>query len=176
MVSHWSLSDSNPPQVSKTHPSILANLNNAVVWIVCNCPLIFKSSSPCINPLVTVPSAPITIGITITFMLHSFYSSLAKLRYLSLFSLSFSFTLFSKFFFLKLSLGLIIWPKLNHSFVSKSQRILCISFSSMDSEVCIYHLFVWSNFNLLHNSLWITFSTQSYTLFELIYCIHLLYE
>ena len=40
-----------------------------------------------------VPSAPITIDITVTFMLHSFFSSLAKSKYLSLFSLSFSFTL-----------------------------------------------------------------------------------
>ena len=35
-------------------------------------PLISKSSNPCINPLVTVPSAPITVGITVTFMFHSF--------------------------------------------------------------------------------------------------------
>ena len=35
-------------------------------------PLILMSSSSCINPLVTVPSSPITIGITVTFMFHSF--------------------------------------------------------------------------------------------------------
>ena len=45
--------------------------------------------------------------------------------------------------------------------ISKFQRILCISFSRTDSESCIYHLFVWLNLNFLHNSLWITFSTQS---------------
>ena len=44
--------------------------------------------------------------------------------------------------------------------ISKSQRILCVSFSRMDSRLCIYHLFVWSNLNFLHNSQWITFSTQ----------------
>ena len=27
--------------------------------------------------------------------------------------------------------------------------------------MCIYHLFVWSNLNFLHNSRWITFPTQS---------------
>ena len=27
----------------------------------------------------------------------------------------------------------------------KSQRILCVSFSRMNSWLCIYHLFVWSN-------------------------------
>ena len=40
--------------------------------MVSTCPLIFKSSHSCTNPLVTVPSAPITIGITITFMFHCF--------------------------------------------------------------------------------------------------------
>ena len=34
MVFHWSLSDSKSPQVSRTLLSILAVLNNAVVWIV----------------------------------------------------------------------------------------------------------------------------------------------
>ena len=33
--------------------------------------------------------------------------------------------------------------------------------SRTDSGLCIYHLFVWSNFNFLHNSRWITFPTQS---------------
>ena len=39
--------------------------------------------------------APITIGIIITFMFHSFFNSQAKSRYLSLFSHSFTFTLWS---------------------------------------------------------------------------------
>ena len=56
-------------------------------------PRISKSFSLCTNPLLTVLSASITIGITITFIFHSFFSSLARSRYLSLFSLSFSFTL-----------------------------------------------------------------------------------
>ena len=34
MVSHWSLSDSKFPQVSRTLLSILTDLNNAVVWTV----------------------------------------------------------------------------------------------------------------------------------------------
>ena len=45
--------------------------------------------------------------------------------------------------------------------ISKSQRSLCISFSWTDSGVYIYHLFVWSNCNLLHNSHWIIFATQT---------------
>ena len=95
MVSHWILSDSKSPQVSRTLFSILADLNNAVVRMVSNCPIISKSSNPCINPLVTVPRAPITIGINITFTFHSFFNSQARSRYLSFFLLSFNFTLWS---------------------------------------------------------------------------------
>ena len=40
--------------------------------MVSNPPLIFNSSSLCTNHLVTVLSAPITFGITIIFMVHSF--------------------------------------------------------------------------------------------------------
>ena len=45
--------------------------------------------------------------------------------------------------------------------IPKSQRILFVSFSSTDSGLCMYHLIAESNFNLLHISQWITFSTQS---------------
>ena len=45
--------------------------------------------------------------------------------------------------------------------ISKSQRSLCVSFSRTYSGLCIYHLFVWSNFKFLHNSQWITLPTQS---------------
>ena len=45
--------------------SILADLNNPVVWVVSTHPLISKSPSPCTNPLVTVPGARITIGIVV---------------------------------------------------------------------------------------------------------------
>ena len=34
MVSHWSLSDSKSPQIPRTVFNVLANLNNAVVWMV----------------------------------------------------------------------------------------------------------------------------------------------
>ena len=82
MVSDWSL---------RALLSILADLYNAVVWMVFTCPLIFKSS----NPLVMVTRAPITIGITITFRFHSFFNSLVWSRYLTFFLLSFNFTFWS---------------------------------------------------------------------------------
>ena len=72
MVFHWSLSDSNSPQVSRTLLSILADLNNVVVWMVSTCPLISKSSSPFTKPLGIIPSALITTGITVNFMFPSF--------------------------------------------------------------------------------------------------------
>ena len=78
MVFHLSLSDSKSPQVSKTFLSILAALNNAVIWMVSTCPFISQTSSAFTNPWGIVPSAPITIGITVTFMFHSFGQSSRK--------------------------------------------------------------------------------------------------
>ena len=78
MVFHGRLSDSKSPQVSKTLLSILADLKNAVVWIVSSRSLISKSSSSSTNPLVTVLCASITIGITVTFMFHIFFISLVR--------------------------------------------------------------------------------------------------
>ena len=75
MVFLLSLIDSKFPQVFRTLLSILADLQNAVVCMVSTRPLITKSSSPCINPLVSVPNAPIIIGITVTFMFHCSFSS-----------------------------------------------------------------------------------------------------
>ena len=125
---------------------------------------IFKSSSPFTNLLLSVSRAPITIGINITFMFHNFFNSLARSKYLSFFSLSFISTLWSDgtvkstilqvlFFFLLIiirsgRLTEIWW----FVFISKSQMSLCVSFSRGDSGLCIYHLFVWSNFNFLHIS------------------------
>ena len=45
--------------------------------------------------------------------------------------------------------------------ILKFPRILYVSFCRTHSELYIYHLFVWSNFDFLHNSQWITFPTQS---------------
>ena len=95
MLHCWSLRDSKSSQVSRILLRILADLINAVVWMISTRSLISKSSSPFNNPLVTVPRAPITIGINVTFMFHIFFNSLARSRYLYFFSLSFNFTLWS---------------------------------------------------------------------------------
>ena len=95
MVFRWSLSNSKSPRVSRTLLSILTVFNNAVVRMVSTRPPISKSSRPFNNLIVTVPKAPITIGTIVTLMFHSFFNSLAKSRYLSFFSDSFSFILWS---------------------------------------------------------------------------------
>ena len=84
MVFHWSLSDSKYPQVSRTLLSILAVLNNAVVWMVSARPPPSESYSPFNHPLVTVPKAPITIGIIVTLMFHSFFQFPSKVEVLIL--------------------------------------------------------------------------------------------
>ena len=72
-------------QVSWTLLGILADLNNAVVWIILILALISSSSRPLSKPLRTVPSARTTIGITVTFMFYSCFSYLARSKYLSIF-------------------------------------------------------------------------------------------
>ena len=156
-ATYWSLSDCKFPQVSRTLLRILADLINAVIWMVSTCLLVSKSSSS----LVTIPIAPITIGITVTFMFHSFFGfflfcSLARSRYLSLFAffqfypfvrqkgkVHYSAVYFIYLFLLTIPrsgrLAEIRWSV----YFSKSQRILCVSFSRTDSGLCIYHLFVW---------------------------------
>ena len=96
MVSPWGLSCSMSPQVSRTLLNILVDPNNAVIWMVSTRLLISKSSSLSTNHLVTVLRVPVTIGITVTFMFHGcffFSRSLARYRYISLFYLASSFTL-----------------------------------------------------------------------------------
>ena len=120
-----------------------------------------KFSRPFNNHLVTVPKVPITISIIVTFMFHSFFNSLA--RYLSLFSHSFSFILWSAgtakstiqlvlfFLFIIIRFGLLAKIRWSVS-MSKSHRSLCVSFSRTGAGLCKYHLFVYSNFSFLHIS------------------------
>ena len=183
MVFHWSLSNSKSPQVSRTRLRILAILSNAVVWIVSTRLPTSKSSRPFRNPLVIVPKAPITIGTIVTFMFHSFFNSLARSRYLSFFSDLFcgplgqqsqQFCKFSFFLLIIIRSGLLAGIRWSVCML-KSHRSLCVSFSRTGAGLCIYHLFVWSNWNFLHISQWITLPIQlCLTLFLLLLLLLLL--
>ena len=147
-------------------------------------PLISTSSIPFTNSLVIAPSAIITIGITIPFMFHSFFLFSSKVYVLiSLFTffqfypvvcLDGKVHYWQGLFSCWLSLGFVDLAKIRWSIcISKSQRTFCISFSWMDSGLCIYHLFIWSNF--LHNSQLITFPTLlSLVLYS--FCANLLHS
>ena len=76
MVFHWSLNDSKSPQVSRILLSILAVHNNAGVWMVSTRLPNSKSSCHFDNLLVTVPNAPITIGIIVTWMCSTVFFSI----------------------------------------------------------------------------------------------------
>ena len=114
-------------------------------WLV-----IFELSNLCKNLWVTVDNAQITVGITILFMFHSFFSSsLAWSKYLPL--LFFFFQVYSvisrkgKVHYLAGSLYLLLTITMcgrmaeNKWYVcfSKSKRILCVPFSWMDFGLCI---------------------------------------
>ena len=98
--------DSNSLQVSRILLSILANPNNALIYMVSNL-LIYNYSNLFFKPLGTVFSPPSRIGITISFMFHRFFSSLARSRYLYIFSFSSS----SFFIFILQSTGIANFTK-----------------------------------------------------------------
>ena len=137
------------PQVSRTLLSILPGLNNVVIWMVSTCPLISKYSTSFINPLVIVPRALITIGINVTFMFHSFFQFPSKV---DIFFLLFTFFQFysvvsrdskvldfaSSLFFVDYYTGLVIWPRLDDSFVSQNSIVVCVSHSPGQMLGCAY--------------------------------------
>ena len=129
MVFHWGLTNCKSSQIPELFSVFwpISSQYPSRVWIVSTRPLISKSSSSCINHLTTVPRAPITIGISITFMVHSFFNSLARFRYLSFFFVFFQFysviswtakpIIRQILFFCWLLQGLVVWPWLDDSFV-----------------------------------------------------------
>ena len=143
MVFHWSLSDTKSSQVSRTLLSILADLY-AVAWMASACPLIANSSSPFTSRLGMVPSAPITIGMTVNFMFHCFFLVLQQCLTIYLFFAFFWFysevfrngeVHYSADYFFLLTItrsgrfAEIRW----YVCISKSQRRFCVSFYRTDS-------------------------------------------
>ena len=105
-------------------------------------------------------------------MFHSFFNSLERSRYLSFFSLPFNFiqrsaeiaksTILQVLYFFLIIIRSDLLAEIRWSVcMSKSHRSLCVSFSWTDAWLCIYHLFVKSNFNFLHISQRISLATQS---------------
>ena len=153
MVFHWIFSDSKTPQVSRTLLSILAYLNNVAVWMVSTRPLFSKPPSPFINPLVTVPRAPIIIGKNVTLHVLQFFQFPSKVK---VFILLFS---FFQFFLLRSARIKKIHNSANSLFlliitrpgrlaeirwsacISEFQRILCVSFSWTNSSLCIKKIY-----------------------------------
>ena len=134
------------------------------------CSLIFNSSNPHSKPLGTVPGAPITIGITITFMFHNFFNFLARSKHLFLFSLSLFFIMWSAgtvkstirqvLIFLSIITKSGLLARIKGSVSFSKYSILWVSFSRMDSGLCTYSLEAGSDFYFLHSSQWIPFPTQ----------------
>ena len=152
-------SESKSFQDTRTIRSIFADLNIAVVWIVSL--LLFISNSPSLfsKPLGTVPSWPTKIGNTVILMLHRFFGTLATSKnffivsfyflFNLLFAVTVKFTRWHLLFHCKLSQYLVFWP------VFYGYHLWT------DYVLYIYHLLVLSNFDLLHNSLLITFPMLS---------------
>ena len=93
LVFYWNLKYGKSLQVSKTLLRILADLNNAVVWIsLIFCP-ISNWFSFFFQNFEKRSSAPVTTGITVNFIFGSFSRSLARSKYFSIFPFSFCLTL-----------------------------------------------------------------------------------
>ena len=183
MIFHWKWSGSKSPQVSRTLLSILSVFNYAVVWMVSTRPPTSKSSRPFNNHLVTVPKAPITIGIIVTFLFQ--FSGKVKVL-ISLFTFFQFYSVVSRdskvdnlayfLFFLLIIIRSGLRAEIRWSFcISKSHRGLCVSFSRTGVGLCIYHLLAWSNLNFSHIFQWITLPTQS-CLALYFFCANLLHS
>ena len=140
VVFHWSLSVGKSREGSRTRFSILADLSNAFVWIVSILPLISISSCPFSRLLGIFPSTPTTINITLKLMFLNVFNSLARSKYFPIFSLSSISTVWPvgtaksiKQQFFLLTLGLVFCKIRASVCISKSQRILWVSFSRADS-------------------------------------------
>ena len=125
--------------------------------------VISKSSSPFINPLMTVPRAPIAVGIivpscstvsSIPYQGRGIYSSFHFLSILLSGQQRQQSPQFCKVSFFVIDYYYKIWS------FGWDVKIL-EEFVWIDVGLCICHLFVRSNFNFLHNSQWITLPTQS---------------
>ena len=152
MVFYRSLSDSKSPQTSRTLLSILAGLNNDVVFMVSILPINSSSFSLFSNQLEIVLSAQTTFGSTVILMFHCFFLVLWRDSDICLIFAFFIFysvvchnckihemassfiSYFVLFYFIHLLIFVLagIWIFFS---VSKFQRILWVLFSRV--RICI---------------------------------------
>ena len=92
---HWSLNYSKSPQIYRTLLRILADLSTAMIWAALTLVLVSSSHRFFFSFFGIILRALTMIGITVRFMFHIFFNSLAKSKHLSSFALSIYFTLWS---------------------------------------------------------------------------------
>ena len=92
---HWYLNDSSFPKISRTLPSILPDLYSTIVWMILDILLIYISLNFFSRSLGTFLRVSTSIDITITFTFLNLFSFLKRSEYLSVFSLSLIFSLWS---------------------------------------------------------------------------------
>ena len=137
------------PQVSRTHLSILADLNNIRGLVISIPPLISIFTGVFSNPFGTFTNAPSITIITVTVMFYSFLSSLAKsVNFLAFFH-NYSIICWNNkihqiscFFFSWFALSLVIWPELGDPFVSQNPiDFMCLIFLILASTytICKYN-------------------------------------
>ena len=132
---NWTLSDSKSLQISRTLQSILADLNNAVVWIVSILPLTYSFLNLFPRPFGNIPMALITIGITVTFMCHSFFLPSGKIQ---VFVCLFAFFHFHSTVHWKGSL--VLWPGLGDPVVSQNLWEFYVSHFHEQILVCVHSI------------------------------------
>ena len=140
VVFHWSLSGNKSPRDSRTHLSILADYNNAVVWMVPILPIISIFSSN------FFPSPRGTIHIITTALLSSHVLRILLLVQVYIYLFAFFYFHFdetAKFtrwpvFSYELRLCLIFWSGLDDAFVSRNPWEFHASHSLEQILFCVH--------------------------------------
>ena len=140
MVFYWSRRDSKSPHVSRTLLSIRTDLllfgwSLIIVWFLTLpslCRSFWAHQSQLVSPWPHVP--------------QFFFLFSDKVKVLVSLFIFFDFYSFFFFFLTIMRFDLLAWIRWSVC-ISKSQRILFISFSRTHSGLCTYHLFIESNYH-----------------------------
>ena len=175
------LKDCSISVIDPIYPSQYTSRSQQSWSLILILPLVFSCSSPFSKPFGTVSNVPSTICNTVTYIcvcvcvkikesektdkyLNRQWSSIYLFTFFYFYSTvdqkgnihQTVRSLFVSLIHTKYDpLAMISWSV----WFSKYEIILCASFSTIDSGLCIYHLELWLKFNLTHNSQRITFPT-----------------